>query len=190
MLYHNDGSMRQLAPISPAIHLGANKVLIVGAGRLSEPPRQNFELATYPSLAQIAGHAMSSIFLDSLAVDIERLTRINKTLSMLPPDLLEKTPLKPVDLLVIAPSERLDEIASRHTQSLPLPVRTMLGGIGATDVRGAALASYLLFESSYTQELIALGVKDTLAMKEEVIHFFQPQSVAKHHASIMEAVPA
>nr|WP_315487117.1 patatin-like phospholipase family protein [uncultured Undibacterium sp.] len=186
--YCGDGSMRQLAPISPAIHLGANKVLIVGAGRLSEPPRQNFDLATYPSLAQIAGHAMSSIFLDSLAVDIERLTRINKTLSMLPPDLLEKTPLKPVDLLVIAPSERLDEIASRHTQSLPLPVRTMLGGIGATDVRGSALASYLLFEASYTQELIALGVKDTLAMKAEVIRFFQAQTVAKQHEPEVETV--
>ncbi|MBC7404641.1 MAG: patatin-like phospholipase family protein, partial [Cytophaga sp.] len=81
--YCGDGSMRQLAPISPAIHLGAKKILIVGAGRLAEPPHQHVEDAQYPSLAQIAGHAMSSIFLDSLAVDIERLMRINKTLSML-----------------------------------------------------------------------------------------------------------
>lgn len=170
--YCGDGSMRQLAPISPAIHLGAKKVLIVGAGRLSEPPHQNTENAQYPSLAQIAGHAMSSIFLDSLAVDIERLMRINKTLSMLPPELLANTPLKPVDILVIAPSERLDEIASRHTHSLPLPVRTMLGGIGATEVRGAALASYLLFESSYTRELIELGKKDTWEKRQEVCSFF------------------
>ena len=170
--YCGDGSMRQLAPISPAIHLGAKKVMIVGAGRLSEPPHQNTEHAQYPSLAQIAGHAMSSIFLDSLAVDIERLMRINKTLSMLPPELLEHTPLKSVDILVIAPSERLDEIASRHTHSLPLPVRTMLGGIGATEVRGAALASYLLFESSYTRELIELGIKDTWEKRQEVCSFF------------------
>lgn len=79
-----DGSMRQLAPISPAIHLGASRVLVVGAGRLSEPTRDTPGQARYPSLAQIAGHAMSSIFLDSLAVDIERLNRINLTLSMLP----------------------------------------------------------------------------------------------------------
>jgi NTE family protein len=164
--------MRQLAPISPAIHLGAKKILIIGAGRLSEPEHQNDGNAQYPSLAQIAGHAMASIFLDSLAVDIERLTRINKTLAMLPPELLEKTPLKPVDLLVIAPSERLDEIASRHTNSLPLPVRTMLGGIGATEARGAGLASYLLFESSYTRELIALGKKDTFDNRDNVCQFF------------------
>ncbi|MBI3283936.1 MAG: patatin-like phospholipase family protein [Burkholderiales bacterium] len=176
MEYCGDGSMRQLAPISPAIHLGAQKVLIVGAGRLTEPPMEYTEEAQYPSLAQIAGHAMSSIFLDSLAVDIERLTRINKTLSMMPEHLLAQTPLRPIDLLVIAPSERLDEIASRHTHSLPLPVRTMLSGIGATEVRGAALASYLLFESSYTRELIALGRKDTQDRRDDVLSFFKQQA--------------
>jgi NTE family protein len=172
--YCGDGSMRQLAPISPAIHLGASKVLVVGAGRLTEPARSAAEksAARYPSLAQIAGHAMSSIFLDGLAVDIERLERINKTLSMLPPEYLEKTPLKPVELLVIAPSERLDDIASRHIASLPAPIRTMLSGIGATEARGAALASYLLFESSYTCELIRLGQRDTQARKEDVLAFF------------------
>ncbi|WP_183441399.1 patatin-like phospholipase family protein [Pseudoduganella violacea] len=170
--YCGDGSMRQLAPISPAIHLGAAKVLVVGAGRLTEPARQATESARYPSLAQIAGHAMSSIFLDSLAVDIERLNRVNQTLSVLPEELLQKTPLRPVELLVIAPSERLDDIATRHIASLPAPIRTMLSGIGATETRGAALASYLLFESTYTSELIRLGQRDTQARKADVLAFF------------------
>ena len=170
--YCGDGSMRQLAPISPAIHLGASKVLVVGAGRLTEPTRDASESARYPSLAQIAGHAMSSIFLDGLAVDIERLNRINLPLSMLPEALLERTPLKPVELLVIAPSERLDDIASRHIASLPRPIRTMLSSIGAAEARGAALASYLLFESTYTCELIRLGQRDTQARKDDVLAFF------------------
>jgi NTE family protein len=170
--YCGDGSMRQIAPISPAIHLGATKVLVVGAGRLAEPVRDLGPAPPYPSLAQIAGHALSSIFLDSLAVDIERLYRINATLSLLPREHFAQTPLRPVDLLVIAPSERLDDIAARHVPSLPAPIRTMLGAIGATETRGAALASYLLFESSYTRELIALGARDTQARRADVLAFF------------------
>ena len=170
--YFGDGSMRQLAPISPAIHLGAEKVLVIGNGKITEPTSERGQDAQYPSLAQVAGHAMSSIFLDSLAVDIERMTRINLTLSYLTEEQRALTPLRPVELLFISPSQRLDEIASRHVASLPAPIRMILGGIGATEVRGAALASYLLFESSYTQELMALGARDVAVRKAEVVAFF------------------
>ena len=170
--------MRQLAPMSPAIHLGASKILVIGAGRLNAPRRPTSSVAPYPSLAQIAGHALASIFLDGLAVDVERLERINLTLSMLPAEYLEKTPLKPIELLLIAPSERLDDIAGRHVASLPAPIRTLLSGIGALDARGAALASYLLFEATYTCELIELGKRDTQARKADVLAFFGAKSTS------------
>jgi NTE family protein len=181
--YFGDGSMRQLSPLSPAIHLGADRVLVIGAGRLVEPPREPDRLAPYPSLAQIAGHAMSSIFLDSLAMDIERLDRINRTLELLTPEQRQMTGLRPVEMLIIAPSQRIDEIASRHVGSLPLPVRTLLSGIGATEARGASLASYLLFESSFTRELIALGIRDTMQKKAEVVRFFREPDTASASAS-------
>lgn len=185
--YFGDGSMRQLAPISPAIHLGADKVLVIGAGRLNEQVCDTSEFAQYPSLAQIVGHALSSIFLDSLAVDIERMTRVNLTLSMLTEEQKARTALRPIDMLIIAPSERLDEIASRHVGSLPRPVRMLLSGIGATEVRGAALASYLLFEASYTSELIRLGRKDALARRSDVLAFFEADKAGTESGNGIEA---
>lgn len=177
--FFGDGSMRQSAPIAPAIHLGAERVLVIGAGRMHEPNDTGPILARsshYPSLAQIAGHALSNIFLDALAVDIERMQRINQTLSLIPAEQRAHSSLRPIELLVISPSQRLDAVAARHVGDLPLPVRTMLGALGVTtnsaDVRGAALASYLLFEAAYTQELMALGRADTLTMRAQVCSFF------------------
>lgn len=172
--WFGDGSMRQLAPISPAIHLGASKIMVVGSSQLEESHTDLSSIESgYPSLAQIAGHAMASIFLDSVSIDIERLSRVNKTLSILPPEVADKTPLKPLKLLVISPSKRIDEVAARHTRDMPKAVRTLLSALGATEASGASLASYLLFEANYTRELIRMGIADTLAMKDEVFDFFK-----------------
>jgi len=175
--WFGDGSMRQTAPISPAIHLGADRILVIGAGRMREPsgPRV-VGPSPYPSIAQIGGHALSSIFLDALAVDAERLQRINATLALIPEHVRAHATLKPVRLLLISPSERLDDIAARHIDALPMSIRALLGGIGvskgAPGSNGAALASYLLFEADYTRELMALGEKDTEARRAEVLQFF------------------
>ena len=174
--WFGDGSMRQTAPLSPAVHLGAQRMLIIGAGRMQEPPGRVVASHEYPNLAQIAGHAMASIFLDALAVDIERMKRINRTLALLPDSALADTPLRPLEALVISPSQRVDDIASRHLQALPAPVRTLLRGVGVSGqgdaARGTALASYLLFEAPFTQELMALGEADTVARRDEVMRFF------------------
>lgn len=175
--WFGDGAMRQTAPISPAIHLGARKILVIGAGRMHEPRHPvPIQSADYPSMASIAGHALSSIFLDALAVDVERLHRINNTLSLIAPENRTRSSLRPIQLLVISPSERLDEIAIRHASHLPGTVLKLLHVLGSSPHQGTgqggAFISYLLFESVYTQALIALGRADARAKAAEIRHFF------------------
>ena len=183
--WFGDGSMRQTAPISPAIHLGAQRVLVIGAGRMHEPSGRIAPNTGYPSIAQIAGHALSGIFLDAMTVDIERMERVNRTLALLTEAQRLDTALRPVQSLVIAPSQRLDDIAALHIDSLPRPVRALLGGVGVSSKlaqqgpSGAVLASYLLFEAPYTRALMALGQADTLARRDEVLAFFAWRTAAK-----------
>ena len=170
--FFGDGSMRQIAPISPALHLGADRVLVIGSGRQNgEPARVNSN--TYPSLAQIAGHALNSIFLDSLNLDIERVARINRTISLIPHDKAKEAgmALRKIDVLVMSPSQQISRIATRFLGELPLSVRFMLRGVGAMSRNGSNLASYLLFERGFCRALIDLGYQDTMARRAEMLEF-------------------
>jgi NTE family protein len=169
--YFGDGSMRQMAPVSPALHLGAKRLFVIGVGRQAQHERIKTEAG--PSTAQIAGHCLNSIFLDSLEVDLERLQRINRTLSTMPPELREKNnlPLHEVDFRVVAPSEALDKIAVSHVHELPFTIRAMLYTLGARKRSGSNLVSYLLFEKGYCRALIKLGYGDTMKRRDELMQF-------------------
>jgi len=171
--FFGDGSMRQIAPISPALHLGADRVVVIGVGRKMQNAPARVKMTGYPSLAQIAGHALNSIFLDGLEVDIERLQRINNTIKLIPPEARnkDKMQLREVDVLVISPSEEIDRIAANYAHELPRSIRYLLRGLGASRSGGATLTSYLLFERAYCRALIDLGYKDTMARRDEIARF-------------------
>jgi NTE family protein len=171
--YFGDGAMRQIAPLSPALHLGADRVLVVGTGRQTlGRARTRSEIP--PSVAQVAGHALDSIFFDPLMGDIERLERINRAVRLIPPNKLAEAgvPVRPVRTLFIAPSQPIERIAARHVHALPRTVRFMLRPSGALNRSGSNLASYLLFEESFCRALIDLGYQDSASREAEVKDFF------------------
>ena len=172
--YFGDGSMRQIAPVSPALHLGADRVFIVGTGRQGDDLARA-RSSVYPSLAQIAGHALNSIFLDTLMVDLERLERINRTLSVVPPETRAsgKIALRPVKVLFLSPSQSIERVAARFLHELPRTVRFILRPTGALSRSGSNLASYLLFEEGFCRALIDLGYQDTMARSDDVRTFFE-----------------
>jgi NTE family protein len=174
--YFGDGSMRQIAPISSALHLGADRVLVVGvaAHQNGEPEPQRLKTVSYPSLAQIAGHALDSIFLDSMEVDLERLQRINHTVKFIPEGLRSEVNLRHVEVLIISPSQPLELIAERYIGQLPWPIRFLLRAVGVLRGSGANLVSYLLFERQHCRALIDLGYQDALARKAEITEFLSP----------------
>jgi NTE family protein len=174
--YFGDGAMRQLSPTSPAIHLGAERILVVGVGQTGNPgalPGSGAQ--AYPSLAQVVGHALSSIFLDALPTDVERLEKFNQVARALDPASRQAIGLRAIETLVISPSQRIDALAVEHAQHLPGPVRRLLEGLGAQEGSGAGLVSYLLFEAPFTRALIELGMEDTLGRRDEVLDFLTTQ---------------
>jgi NTE family protein len=191
MEFFGDGSMRQSAPLSPAVHLGANKILVIGVGQpqrsaLGNPAASNQAAVSFrqkPSLGNIAGHAMASVFNDTLLSDVEQVQSVNQTIQQLKRHLSEhhqdelarSLPMREVDVLALQPSESLDAMAQAHVHELPKPVHRVLEGLGALKGSGAALSSYLLFEPGFLRALMALGAQDVQRRKDELLAFFEDE---------------
>lgn len=172
--YFGDGAMRQSRPLSPAIHLGAERMLVIGVR--NEVPDEVSDLpqaAEFPSFGQIGGYMLDTLFMDGLYSDLEALNRINRLVEQAGSLAGPVGHLKRIDCLLIIPSQDIRDIAQRHAHELPKPVRLLLRGLGARNQSGRQLVSYLLFESAYTRELIELGYNDAMEAESHIQAFLR-----------------
>lgn len=175
--YFGDGALRQLAPISPALHLGAESLFVIGVSgnRTAVKANRRVPHRHSPSMGQIVGHLFNSAFVDAMESDLEHLERMNQLLKLIPEErrLAEGIYLRPVENMVISPSLPIDNIAGRNIRYLPKSLRFFMRATGSTAKGGGATAaSYLLFSQEFINELIELGRTDTLASAENVHQFF------------------
>jgi NTE family protein len=160
--YFGDGAMRQTSPLSPAIHLGANRLFIIGVN--DPPPALKTPRAPprEPTFGQMFGFMLDSLFMDQLTSDLERINRYNHAEGM-----------RHVDTLLMSPSRDVNEIAQRHARELPPGLRALMRIFGATSAASGLLLSYLLFERGFTREMIELGYNDAQARAAEIRDFLQ-----------------
>jgi NTE family protein len=169
--YFGDGSMRQISPLSPPMHLGAHKIFVIGVG---QPNRSGLgidaPLQERPSLSAVAAHVMASVFHDTLQADVDQARRVTETLKRLAPEVANSLPYRPVRIFAMQPSQSLDALADAHAHELPSDIRQSLGAM-LTGGGGASLASYLLFEPGFVDALIKLGQRDAYARASEILEF-------------------
>jgi NTE family protein len=183
--YYGDGSMRHRAPLSPAIHLGADRMLVVGVRDErpdAEPPVGSTPEA--PTFAHLGGYMLDTLFMDGLYTDLEHLSRMNRVLEQLGnrPLTGPLAGLRPLHTLVIVPRQDLRSLAAEFVHELPRGVRLLLRGLGASSHSGLQLVSYLLFESGFTRALIDMGYRDAMEMEDELRAFIYDQPMATLYA--------
>lgn len=179
--YLGDGAVRQTAPLSPALHLGARKLFVIGVSHNpNEPDEPLMNLTHPPSLAQMTSHLLNGSFIDALEEDMETLLRFNEVAQTLDEAERTRLNLNCIDVLSITPSRPFNEIAESHIASLPRSMRFLFGTLGATRRGGGgSLASYLLFEQPFLHELMECGYRDAMAKRDEIIGFLQPEHVTE-----------
>lgn len=172
--YFADGAVRQLAPLSPALHLGASKILVIGVTDNAHQRKERVNESKYPTPAKVMGHMLNAAFIDSMETDIERLRRINRTVEAIPEAerVRRNIQLKNIDLLEINPSQSLDALAGEYANDMPFALKLALGGSGNANQSGSGLLSYLLFSKNYCNRLMDLGYQDAMQRQDEIRTFF------------------
>jgi NTE family protein len=168
--YFGDGCLRNTAPVSPAIHLGADRLVIVGVRKAKQENDLTVPAPHSPTIAKILGVMLNAVLMDALEFDIERLSRINSTLARIAPEAREGMVLRPVNFINLQPSEDIGAFAATQFKALPESIRFLLGGLGNMQ-EASELISYLLFESEYCRYLVDLGYKDTMSRRDELKEF-------------------
>lgn len=190
--FYGDGALRQLAPISPALHLGATRAIIIPPNGHRREYHRPVRPIHSPSFGQIIGHLLNSAFVDSIETDIERLVRINELIRHIPEEARTGylAQFKPIDAMIISPSEDIDLIADEHIGELPRSLRMFMRstGSGRNDA-GVNIGSYLLFTRNFCADLIELGFKDTLSQGDEIQAFIARSDDAPSITSAMNPVP-
>jgi NTE family protein len=171
---YGDGAMRQTAPLSPLIKMGAKRLVVVGASHLPDGDQDTLSVMTV-SPATILGHAMSSIFLDQLGADVERVERLNELVHQA--ERGEVAGVREVEMQVIRPSRRLDVMAAQAVHALPKSIQKVLGVLGVKKGSGGALASYLLFEPEFIKPLMSLGYEDTRNQMGKMLDFVNGEPI-------------
>ncbi len=179
--YFGDGAMRQATPLSPAIHLGADRMLVIGVRNEAGDEQAAGGPPQPPSFAQIAGYMLDTLFMDGLYSDLERMTRINQLIDAVPADARHGVlaEMRALDTMVVVPSEDLRDVARRHRKELPIAIRAILRGISGRQPGENRLLSYLLFERAYTRELIELGYRDAMRLKDELVAFVRGEPASR-----------
>jgi len=175
--HFGDGSMRQISPISPALHMGAEKILIIGLRKESSQVKEKISPKLRPTLGQISGYVLDTLFLNSLQSDIERMERMNNTLreSQQYNSTLtgSSAKLNIIEHIVVSPSTDIADIALRHYKDLPRSFRIALKFLGMSKGNSRRFISYLMFTDKFCQELIELGYNDAIAQRDELVEFLK-----------------